>query len=76
MRGVQGLADGAAQIGLQRVPVAPVVVLVGGECGLHRVGAAAEEVVREPPLLQHAGRQPDEVLGSGERRAGRADSLG
>ena len=39
VRGVQGLADGAAQIGFQRVTVSAVLVAVGVQRGLDRVGA-------------------------------------
>lgn len=70
MRGVQGLADGAAQIGFEGVTVAAVLALVGGERRLDGVGVLAEEVMGEPALLKHPGRQPDEVLGTRQRGVG------
>ncbi len=78
MPGVQRLADRAAEIGFERVTISLVVVAVGGQRGLHRVGradVAVQEVVRETALLQHACGEPDEVLGARERgvRRGRRE---
>lgn len=70
-RGVQGLADRPAQIGLQRVPVPAVLVAVGVQRRLHGLRAAVQEVVGEETLLQHARGEPDELFGAEERGARR-----
>lgn len=64
--GVQGLAHGSAQIRFEGVAVAAVLVEIGGQGGLDRIRASAQEVIRESPLLQHPGREPDELLGAGK----------
>ncbi len=76
--GVQRLADRAAQVGLQRVAVTAVIIAVGVQRGLHRVGSPVQEMVREQALFQHARGEPDEVLGAEERgvRRGRRGEWG
>lgn len=63
---VQRLADGAAQIGFESVPVAAVLVEMGGERRLHGVCAPVQEMVGEAPLFEDTGREPDELLGAVE----------
>ncbi len=64
MRGVQRLADRAAQVGLQGVPVTAVGIRVRGERGVDTVRAPFQEVVRETALFEHPGSEPDETLGT------------
>lgn len=63
---VQWLADGAAQIGFERVSVPAVLIEVGGERRLHGIRTSFQEVMGEPPLFEDTGREPDELLGTVE----------
>ena len=68
---MQRLADRATQVRLQSVAVSAVLVAIGVQRGLDRVGGAVQEVVREEALLEHARGEPDELLGAEERGARR-----